>query len=718
MAQLRPGLEREELDVGADVVETHEALLRRERQQALVAELGRSALTGTPFDALVDEALAAVVDGLAADRVGLLQPAPAGEALVCARAVGWPEDQLRPVPIEGLSQVSETYRTREPCVVSDFAAETRFPDSDHLVAHGLTSGAAVPVRGEGPPVAVLVAHSQTPGAFGGDAVVFLRAVANVLAVVVARDSAEARRRESEENLAFLAEAGHVLADSLDYDSTLATLASLVVPRLADWFIVDLVESDGTFRRVAVAATDPAKVGVLEALSREYRATIDGPSPASRALTTRTTVHFPDFTPESLHATTRDDRHYELLSSLDPSSAIAVPLLGREGVLGALTFAWSESGRRYDEAGVRLAEELARRAASAIENARLYGELEQRAEVARALATVADGVCLLDGGGVIKVWNPAAAAITGLAAEEVLGRPIADCVGGWEEAAATVPLAAPDELSSTAPRTVPVSLGGRDVWLSVVGVAAGGATAYTFRDVTDERRLERVKSDFVATVSHELRTPLAAVYGAALTLARPDLADREELRTQLVRQIVEQSERLAAIIDDILLAAELEAGRLRIRPSTLDPVESAREAVEAVRSRVGNGASIEVVAGGHVHPVRADRNRLRQILDNLLENAVKYSPPGTPIAVHVDGDDRHVRVAVADRGVGIPANELDRIFEKFYRLDPDQHDGVGGNGLGLFVCRELVQRMGGQISVESRVGHGSRFVVELPRAGTG
>jgi hypothetical protein len=296
MAQLRRGLEREEPNVKADVVETHEAPLRRERQQALVAELGRSALTGTPFDALVDQALAAVVEGLAADRVGLLRPTPTGETLACARAVGWPEEQLRPVAIDGLSQVAETYRTREPCVVANFAAETRFPDSEHLAAHGLTSGAAVPVRGDGPPVAVLVAHSRTADAFGGDAVVFLRAVANVLAVVVARDSAEARRRESEENLAFLAEAGHVLAGSLEYDSTLATLASLVVPRLADWFIVDLVEPDGTFRRVAVAASDPAKTDALEALSREYRATIDGPSPASRALTTRTTVHFPDFTP--------------------------------------------------------------------------------------------------------------------------------------------------------------------------------------------------------------------------------------------------------------------------------------------------------------------------------------------------------------------------------------------------------------------------------------
>src|SRR5581483_2194573 len=208
-------------------------------------------------------------------------------------------------------------------------------------------------------------------AFGGDEVVYLRSVANLVAVVVARARAEELRRRSEEGLAFLAEAGHILSSSLDFDSTLSALASLVVPRLADWFIADLAENDGTFRRVAVAGASDEKQTLLDQLSAEYVASVAGPSPASRAVTTGETVRFAEFTPEQLEATTVDERHFELLSALDPRAAIGVPIVGRNGILGALTFAWSESGRRYDDADVHLAEELARRAAASIENALLY-----------------------------------------------------------------------------------------------------------------------------------------------------------------------------------------------------------------------------------------------------------------------------------------------------------------------------------------------------------
>src|SRR5437763_339087 len=208
-------------------------------------------------------------------------------------------------------------------------------------------------------------------AVGMDDVVFLRAVANVIAVVMARARAEERRRRSEEGLSFLAEAGHILAATLDYDTTLSTLASLVVPRLADWFIVDLAEDDGTMRRVAVAAAQPEKQALLEELSRDYSPRAGSPQPAALALERGGTVHFPDFTPESLRATTRDERHFELMTKLDPRSAIAVPLVARGRTLGALTFAWAESGRRYEDTDLALAEEVARRAAVAIDNARLY-----------------------------------------------------------------------------------------------------------------------------------------------------------------------------------------------------------------------------------------------------------------------------------------------------------------------------------------------------------
>jgi len=879
-----------------------EQLRRRERQQALVAELGRSALTGTPFEQLVDDAVGAVAEGLGADRVSLLEPAGDDErSLVCRSSVGWPAAEMRPVDVDSDSQVAQTFRTKEPIVVDDFANEERFPGSRHLVELGLASGAAAPVRGEDRPVGVLVAHSREPRDFGLDDVVFLRAVANVIAVVTARERAEERRLRSEESLSFLAEAGHILAETLDFDTTLANLARLVVPRLADWFIVDLAEDDGTIRRVVVAAAQPEKQRVLEELSRFYPPTAGSPQPAAVALEHGGTVHIPEFTRDSLRATTRDEHHFELMQKLDPQSAIAVPLVARSRMLGALTFAWAESGRRYVGTDLALAEEVARRAALAIDNARLYRsaqearaaaeevqrrmtyvaeasaalsssldygetlgslarvavpgiadwclvyglsddgsierlavehgggeqeavaailaghaidpeagegvpqvirtgrselhaeatpvqlasdvdqpeelasalgtidvrstmcvplvarkrtigailfvaaesgrrytpddlevaeelaaraalaldnsrlyrEAEDRAEAARALATIADGVFLVDEDGIIRIWNTAAEVITGLPASVVRGRPAGEVLPEWERIAALVPMS-PPRGRPAAPQTIPLTVSGRELWLSISGVGSSEGAVYAFRDVTEERRLERLKSDFVATVSHELRTPLAAVYGAALTLAGRDLAGHDDIQRALVAQIAEQSARLAAIVEDILLTGELEAGRLRLEPAEVDPLELARGAVETARARFGAQAEVELVASEDVGSINADAGRLRQVLDNLIENAIKYSPRDGRTQVRVEADERSVSIVVADEGIGIPPEEHERIFQKFYRLDPAQADGVGGSGLGLYVCRELVERMDGRVLVDSAPGRGSTFTVELPR----
>jgi len=269
------------------------------------------------------------------------------------------------------------------------------------------------------------------------------------------------------------------------------------------------------------------------------------------------------------------------------------------------------------------------------------------------------------------------------------------------------------VADATPRTVPATVDGRELWLSISGVPSSDGKAYAFRDVTADRQLDRLKSDFVATVSHELRTPLAAVYGAAVTLAERDFTDREGLRRDLVTQIAEQAARLSAIVDDILFVGRLEAGGLRLEPATVDVVDVARAAVEAARIRAA-GAEVTLRAVAESSTIETDAGRLRQVLDNLLDNAIKYSPNRGPVELRVEDDERWTRLAVSDHGVGIPAGELARIFEKFYRLDPHQTRGVNGTGLGLYVCRELVERMDGRINVASLPGRGSTFVVELPR----
>jgi signal transduction histidine kinase len=226
-------------------------------------------------------------------------------------------------------------------------------------------------------------------------------------------------------------------------------------------------------------------------------------------------------------------------------------------------------------------------------------------------------------------------------------------------------------------------------------------------------LEEVRSRVITTVSHELRTPVAAIYGAAETIRRhTDLDD--ETQRRLVDVVASESERLARITNDILTTETLASGVFALASDRLDLREVAADAVAAASART-NGGTIRLHAPPSPVAVRGDRSRLDQVLANLLDNAVKYSPKGADVDVDVAEANGTGRVVVADHGLGIPEASREQIFHRFYRVDPELTGGVGGSGLGLHICRELVDRMGGTISVEANEPRGSRFVVALPSA---
>lgn len=337
------------------------------------------------------------------------------------------------------------------------------------------------------------------------------------------------------------------------------------------------------------------------------------------------------------------------------------------------------------------------------------EAEERAQAALVLGYVADGVFLVDANGTVQFWNAAAEAITGMPAAEVLGLPVEEALPGWDGLAQ----AATPATSTGNAATIRVEIRDRELWLSVAGVSFAEGTVYAFRDRTDERRLEELKTDFIATVSHELRTPIAAVHGAAQTLAREDVVFTDDLRRRLLAVISDQSERLAHLVSDILLASQVESGRLVLASERVDVPDVARGVIEAARMHAPTEVSLELVAAP-APPVRADRDKLRQVLANLVTNAIKYSLGSGRIEVRLEPRTSDLRIAVRDEGVGIPQSEQQRIFEKFYRL-PNMISAVSGTGLGLYISRELVERMGGSIWVESSEGTGSTFFVELPLA---
>jgi two-component system, OmpR family, phosphate regulon sensor histidine kinase PhoR len=247
-----------------------------------------------------------------------------------------------------------------------------------------------------------------------------------------------------------------------------------------------------------------------------------------------------------------------------------------------------------------------------------------------------------------------------------------------------------------------------------GAPPGGAVL-VFHDVSDLRRLERMRRDFVANVSHELKTPLASIKAYTETLLDWALHD-EEVNVRFLNRIDEQAERLNRLILDLLDLAKLDSGDgvFDHAPIALAPV--IRNCVESTRDRATAKELTLALDDGTLDDatlVVADEEAVRQILDNLLDNAVKYTPEGGWVRVACMLSACQVTIEVADSGIGIPRDDLSRVFERFYRVDKARSRELGGTGLGLSIVKHLVQSIGGTISVASRVGEGTQFTIQLP-----
>jgi two-component system phosphate regulon sensor histidine kinase PhoR len=240
----------------------------------------------------------------------------------------------------------------------------------------------------------------------------------------------------------------------------------------------------------------------------------------------------------------------------------------------------------------------------------------------------------------------------------------------------------------------------------------------FHDVTDLRRLERMRQDFVANASHELKTPLASIKAYTETLLDGALQD-ESVNSLFLHRIDEQADRLDRITQDMLSLARLDAGQDVFQHKPMLLARAVRRCAEEQRARAlakGLDYELEIAPETEAAVVTADEEAIRQILDNLIDNAIKYTPEGGRVLVSVSQDGQTaIALEVVDTGIGIARDEQPRIFERFYRVDRARSREVGGTGLGLAIVKHLVQSLGGQLSLRSRLGAGSTFTVQLPRS---
>ena len=395
-----------------------------------------------------------------------------------------------------------------------------------------------------------------------------------------------------------------------------------------------------------------------------------------------------------------------------SAYLGVPLSGSEGTPAGVLAVYSRRPRTWRQEEIEALQALAGNTSAALANAELYSRvsLEKERSVA-ILANIADGIVAVDRDGSVVLWNAAAEQITGVPQEEAIGHTTTQVLQRDLESG--------DDQAPVGQRLVSILRGGEEVWLSLseavmrdpLGAVAG--RIFAFRDISADRMVEQVKSDFVAAVSHELRTPLTSIYGFAETLLRQDIPFGEEDRRTFLGYIASESERLTEIVDQLLNVARLDAGDLQVELGRIDVGSVVSEVVETVDA--GNGHRFEIDLPEEPLAAEADPDKVRQVFSILVENALRYSPQGGTVTVGARRNADRVEVRVVDEGMGIPASEREWIFRKFYRAESAARDGAAGTGLGLFIAKELVNAMGGRIWVDSTEGEGSSFAFELPVA---
>jgi PAS domain S-box-containing protein len=388
--------------------------------------------------------------------------------------------------------------------------------------------------------------------------------------------------------------------------------------------------------------------------------------------------------------------------------MVVPLIARDRVLGAVTLVLSGRDRAFRDEDVSFAVEVGRTAALAIDNARLYAEARSAEAYYRSLLTgTADGVVVIDEHGCPIEVNAAAERLLGYSADEL--RALYETGDSISIVDPSIRAEAESTLLETGAWSGQWAIARRDgsplsldVSISRVSLPESAVVIAVMRDVSQRVGMERLQRDFFAMVAHDLRTPLTVIRSHAQMLHR-----RGEYRPASVDGILAASDRMAGLIDDLADLVTLEGGHIALHRAPVDLVEVVRRIVtglpEPVRQRVTVEAPASDITGTW------DADRLGQVTQNLLDNALSHAP-GSAVRIQVEEVGADVRVTVNDNGPGIAAEHLPLLFERFYRASAT---GAGGLGLGLYICRMLVESHGGRIGVSSTPGSGSAFWFTVP-----
>lgn len=569
-----------------------------------------------------------------------------------------------------------------------------------------------------------------------------------LAIERARASDEAAR--AHERLRFLNDASGALTETLDYHDTTHRLAAILAPALADACAIYLLEDDGQLRKVAMQT--PAR-GLLSAnpfgpmlqrlIQRIDAMPVVNPDDSDNPIAecVRTLAPVFERSPLDQAAPQPDAGRDKAAAALD-CLCISVPLVVRQHAVGAAHLTL-RSGKQLSDGDLALIQGLAERAAIAIDNARLYSETQEALAIGSATATqlaaifnATDvGIFVTDAAGGYLRINPYGRRLLGIGDVSLEHAP--SNVGGMFQMRTTEG----DEIpSDREPLHLALTLGepieqrlvihrfdtGKDIqaltrctpWRDERNQVAGAIGVVT--DITAIHELERQKDEFLGIASHELKTPLTSLKILARLLVRRMETSGEPRDVEQAQHMQVAVIRMENLIRDLLDVSLIEEGQLPLRKERCDLGELCVAAIEEQRlvtQRVIRFSAHDGAHGDAPMPIYADRERIYQVISNLLSNALKYSPATQPVTVLARATELECIVAVHDHGPGVPAEAQDHIFDRFYRVPGMQvQSGSGvGLGLGLHISKDIVNRHGGRLWVESKLGHGSTFSMALPRA---
>jgi PAS domain S-box-containing protein len=405
--------------------------------------------------------------------------------------------------------------------------------------------------------------------------------------------------------------------------------------------------------------------------------------------------------------------------------IALPLAFRQSAVGVIYVFRAALNVDFSTNDRQLLQDFANQAAIAVSNARLYqGVLREKQRLDAMIEQSADGAMIIDNRWRITTFNQAMQQLTGWSREEAIGRPCAEVLGihstqGLNICLTDCPLQRRPLADNPMVEGRITSRDGREIFVQSryspqhsPGGGFLGAIA-NVRDITAQRREAELQNTFISVISHELKTPVSIIKGYASTLARQDASFSQETLREGLTVIEEEADRLARHIQDLLDVSRVAAGGVRLDRSDFPFATLAADVVRGFAAQAEGKFEFELRIPDDMPPIHGDYERLRQVLSNLVSNAVKYSPDGGTIRIGARAEGDVAIAYVSDQGIGIAPDEQEQIFDRFYRVDNRLRRQTQGSGLGLYLARAIIEAHTGRIWVESQLGRGSRFLFTLP-----